>query len=81
VANPSVNHHMELIDGHIEPLTTRETEVLNLMAQGMSSRHIAARLGISYATVRSHIRSVGSKLGAHSKDEAIGKARQLALIS
>ncbi len=72
---------MELIDGHIEPLTTRETEVLNLMAQGMSSRHIAARLGISYATVRSHIRSVGSKLGAHSKDEAIGKARQLALIS
>jgi LuxR family maltose regulon positive regulatory protein len=72
---------MELIDGHIEPLTTRETEVLKLMAQGMPSRHIAARLGISYATVRSHIRSVGGKLGAHSKDEAILKARQLALIA
>jgi LuxR family maltose regulon positive regulatory protein len=76
-----MNHHMELIDGHIEPLTTRETEVLKLMAQGMPSRHIAARLGISYATVRSHIRSVGGKLGAHSKDEAILKARQLALIA
>ena len=76
-----MNHHMELIDGHIEPLTTRETEVLKLMAQGMPSRHIAARLGISYATVRSHIRSVGGKLGAHSKDEAVLKARQLALIA
>jgi LuxR family maltose regulon positive regulatory protein len=76
-----MNHHVELIDGHIEPLTTRETEVLKLMAQGMPSRHIAARLGISYATVRSHIRSVGGKLGAHSKDEAILKARQLALIA
>ena len=76
-----MSRHMDLIDGHIEPLTTREMEVLILMAQGMSSRHIAARLGISYATVRSHIRSVGGKLGAHSKDEAVIKARQLALIS
>ena len=73
--------YIELIDGHFEPLTIRETEVLTLMSQGMPSRQIAARLGISYATVRSHIRSVGSKLGAHSKDEAILKARQLALIN
>ena len=76
-----MNHHMNLIDGLIEPLTARETEVLVLMAQGMPSRHIAARLGISYATVRSHIRSVGGKLGVHSKDEAILKARQLGLIA
>lgn len=75
-----MNHYVNLIDGHIEPLTTRESEVLTLMAQGMPSRKIAARLGISYATVRSHIRSVGGKLGSHSKDEAILKARQLALI-
>ncbi len=66
---------------HLEPLTTRETEVLRLVAQGMPSRQIAARLGISYATVRSHIRSVGSKLGVHSKSEAVVKARELALIS
>lgn len=76
-----MSHHFGLINGHYEPLTARETEVLNLMAQRLPSRQIAARLGISYATVRSHIRSVGSKLGAHSKDEAILKARQLALIS
>lgn len=71
---------IQLIEGHFEPLTTRETEVLVLMAQGMPSRHIAARLGISYATVRSHIRSLGGKLGVHSKGEAVARARQLALI-
>ena len=76
-----MSRHLDLIDGHFEPLTTRETEVLTLMAQGLPSRRIAARLGISYATVRSHIRSVGGKLGVHSKDEAIVKARQLTLIS
>ena len=76
-----MNNHFELINGHFEPLTVRETEVLRLMAQGMPSRHIAARLGISYATVRSHIRSVGGKLGVHSKEEAIVKAKELALIT
>jgi len=50
------------------------------MAEGTSSREIAARLGISYTTVRTHIRSLGSKLGVHSKLEAIVKARELALI-
>jgi len=76
-----VSHHLDLIDGHYEPLTVRETEVLKLMAQGLPSRQIAARLGISYATVRSHIRSVGGKLAVHSKDEAIVKARELGVIS
>jgi ATP/maltotriose-dependent transcriptional regulator MalT len=47
----------------------------------MSSRSVAARLGISYTTVRTHIRSLGSKLGVHSKLEAIVKARELGLLS
>jgi DNA-binding NarL/FixJ family response regulator len=50
------------------------------MAEGTPSREIATRLGTSYATVRSHIRSMGSKLGVHSKFEAVVKARELALI-
>ena len=58
----------------------REKEVLRLMAEGMASRDIGSRLGISYTTVRTHIRSLGSKLGVHSKLEAIVKARELALI-
>ena len=63
-----------------ESLTAREKEVLRLMAEGLPSREIATRLGISYATVRTHIRSLGAKLGVHSKVQAIVKARELALI-
>jgi DNA-binding CsgD family transcriptional regulator len=68
------------MDVHIESLTPREKDVLRLMSEGRSSRDIGAKLGISYTTVRTHIRSLGSKLGVHSKLEAIVKARELALI-
>jgi LuxR family maltose regulon positive regulatory protein len=50
------------------------------MAAGLSSRAVAAKLGISYTTIRTHIRSLGAKLGVHSKLEAIVKARELGLI-
>jgi DNA-binding NarL/FixJ family response regulator len=74
-----LNRRREM-DSVLESLTAREKEVLRFMAEAASSREIAARLGISYATVRTHIRSVGSKLGVHSKLEAIVKARAMALI-
>ena len=69
------------LDAQLERLTRREKEVLRLMAEGFPSRSIAAELGISYTTVRTHIRSLGSKLAVHSKLEAIVKARELGLIS
>lgn len=64
-----------------ERLTPREIEVLQLMSEGMASRHIAKRLGISYTTVRSHIRSIDAKLGAHSKIESVVTARDLELVN
>jgi DNA-binding NarL/FixJ family response regulator len=69
------------IESQLQSLTPREKEVLALMAAGLSSRSVAAKMGISYTTVRTHIRSLGSKLGVHSKLEAIVKARELGLIS
>jgi DNA-binding NarL/FixJ family response regulator len=69
------------IDSQLDSLTVREKEVLQLMAEGRPSRGVALRLGISYTTVRTHIRSLGSKLGVHSKLEAIVKARELGLIN
>jgi DNA-binding NarL/FixJ family response regulator len=69
------------IDAQLERLTPREKEVLRLMAEGVPSRAIAADLGISYTTVRTHIRSLGNKLAVHSKLEAIVKARELGLIN
>ena len=69
------------VEAQLERLTAREKEVLRLMAEGMASREIASKLGISYTTVRTHIRSLGSKLAVHSKLEAIVKARELGLIN
>jgi len=69
------------IEAQLERLTPREREVLRLMAEGHPSRQIAARMGISYTTVRTHIRSLGAKLAVHSKLEAIVKAREFGLIN
>ena len=62
-----------------DSLTRREMEVLSLMSSGTSNRGIAAKLGISYVTVRGHVRSLSVKLAAHSKLEVVVRAQQLEL--
>jgi len=64
----------------LQSLTPRERDVLRRVAAGVSSRDIARELGISYTTVRTHIRGLGRKLGVHSKLEATAKARELGLV-
>jgi DNA-binding NarL/FixJ family response regulator len=54
-----------------ELLTTRETEVLALVAQGLRNREIAERLFISEVTVKAHMRSIMGKLGARSRTHAV----------
>jgi len=61
-------------------LTGREREVLRQLAAGLDNRHIAARMGIGYVTVRSHLRNLSSKLDAHSKVEILARAAELGLI-
>lgn len=68
------------ISVQLQSLTQREREVLRRVAAGTSSRDIARELGISYTTVRTHIRSLGRKLDVHSKLEASAKARDLGLV-
>jgi DNA-binding NarL/FixJ family response regulator len=68
------------MSGQLQSLTNRERDVLRLVAAGMASRDIAKQLGISYTTVRTHIRSLGRKLNVHSKIEATAKARELGLV-
>ena len=70
-----------LADGVRDSLTTREREILRLMSYGTASREIANQLGISYVTVRSHIRNLSGKLAAHSKLEVVVKAQQLDLVA
>jgi two-component system, NarL family, response regulator DevR len=62
-------------------LSEREREVLQLLADGVQTRQIAQRLGISYSTVRSHLRSISAKLGARSMVNAVVTARELELVS
>jgi DNA-binding NarL/FixJ family response regulator len=52
-------------------LTPREIEVLEAISDGLSTAKIASLLGISSATVRSHVKSLLAKLGLHSRVEAI----------
>jgi DNA-binding NarL/FixJ family response regulator len=64
----------------LQSLTSREREVLRLIGLGVRSREIADQLGTSHATVRTHIRSLGRKLGIRSQPEALAKARELGLV-
>jgi DNA-binding NarL/FixJ family response regulator len=64
-----------------DSLSPREREVLQLLADGMASRQIAQRLGISYSTVRTHIRSISEKLGTKSKVNTVVTARDLELVN
>ncbi len=62
------------------PLTEREHEVLELVSEGLSNAVIAQRLVVSVHTVRNHIASLSSKLGAHSKLEALSIAVHQGLL-
>jgi len=64
----------------LEPLTERELEVLNLVAEGFSNPQIARHLGVSRNTVKFHVSSIIAKLGATSRTEAVTIALRRGLI-
>jgi LuxR family maltose regulon positive regulatory protein len=63
-----------------EPLTERELEVLILIEAGKSNRRIAQELFVTTGTVKTHIRSIYRKLDAHSRTQALVRARELNLL-
>jgi DNA-binding NarL/FixJ family response regulator len=64
-----------------EPLTPREIDVVELLAEGLSNKAIAVRLGISDQTVKFHVASISAKLGAHSRTGAVRLAVRRGLIT
>ncbi len=66
---------------YVEPLTDREIEVLELLAEGLSNKGIAGRLGISDQTVKFHVASISGKLGTHTRTETVRRAVRRGLIS
>ena len=66
--------------GLIEPLSERELEVLDLVAQGLSNQEIAVELYISLRTVKWHTSNIYGKLGVKSRTGAVARGRTLGIL-
>jgi two-component system nitrate/nitrite response regulator NarL len=64
----------------VEPLTPRETEVLQLLAQGLTNKAVARQLAISEHTVKFHVNAIMGKLQAQSRTEAVVRGTRLGLV-
>ena len=64
----------------IEPLSQRELEVLQLIAQGLSNREISERLFLALDTVKGHNQKIFGKLQVQRRTEAVARARELGLL-
>ena len=71
---------ISMVPGIVDQLTSRELEVLGMLAAGTSNQAIARELVVSVDTVKKHVGHVLSKLGAANRTEAVARARQLGLI-
>jgi LuxR family maltose regulon positive regulatory protein len=63
----------------IEPLSNRELQVLQLIAEGLSNQEIASKLVLSLNTVKGHTRKIYGKLGVNSRTQAVAKAEALGI--
>lgn len=64
----------------IEPLSERETEILRLIAQGLSNQEISERLFLALSTVKGHNQNLFGKLQVQRRTEAVARARELGLL-
>ena len=69
-----------VVPGLVEQLTSRELEVLEMLAAGRSNQAIANQLVVTLDTVKKHVSHVLGKLGAANRTEAVSRARELSLI-
>lgn len=61
-------------------MSEREREVLQLVAAGKTNRQVATELFVSVGTVKTHVNNVYRKLEAHSRTQAVARARELGLL-
>jgi LuxR family maltose regulon positive regulatory protein len=80
ISNFRLNKLIKTDNCLIEKLSERELEVLRLIAAGLSNKKITEALFISMSTVKTHLRNIYGKLEAHSRTEALAKAKELKLL-
>jgi DNA-binding NarL/FixJ family response regulator len=68
------------VPGLVEPLTTRELEILALLREPLSPKEIARRLGISYLTVKRHTVNIYGKLDVKTRWDAVNRAVELGIL-
>jgi DNA-binding NarL/FixJ family response regulator len=78
-ASAYLRQHMRFPDTH-QPLTERETQVLHLLAQGLSNKDIARTLQVVEDTVKTHVAHILEKLGVQSRTQAVLAAIRLGLV-
>ncbi|MGD8403025.1 MAG: LuxR C-terminal-related transcriptional regulator [Anaerolineales bacterium] len=76
-ASSKQSHERDLI----EPLSDREREILQLIAEGLTNQEIGSQLYLSLNTVKAHTRNIYGKLGVNSRTQATARARALGLLS
>jgi predicted ATPase/class 3 adenylate cyclase len=64
----------------IEPLTRRESQILTLLEQDLSTKEIAQRLSLAISSVKWHFQQIYGKLGVNNRRQALGRARELGLL-
>ena len=69
-----------MVSGLVEQLTSRELEVVEMLAAGKSNQAIARELVVTVNTVKKHVSHLLGKLGAANRTEAVARARALGLI-
>ena len=80
VAPDAGRRSVTAVPGLVEQLTSRELEVLEMLAAGRSNQAIASQLVVTLDTVKKHVSHVLGKLGAANRTEAVTRARELSLI-
>ncbi|HWM74329.1 MAG TPA: LuxR C-terminal-related transcriptional regulator, partial [Nocardioides sp.] len=80
-ASPTTTPRPGAVPGLVEPLSDREQDVLRLLGSDLSGPEIARELVVSLNTVRSHTKSIYTKLGVNTRRTAVRRAQELGLLS
>jgi DNA-binding NarL/FixJ family response regulator len=83
IVSPGTSNDSSHVEDDLEtdPLTPREVQVLELLAEGLPNKAIADRLKISDQTVKFHVSSISAKLGAANRTDAVRRAVRRGLIA